>query len=183
LGWFGRKEREARAAYRSYVQEGVSQGQRPELVGGGLIRSQGGWSQVVSRRKHEEQELGDERVLGSGDFVERVLAEAEGRIKSQFAPRDGEKKFRELIEAVCRNEGINPREMRSGSRRRTVSVARAILARRLVEDDGIPLAEAARHLGVTTSAVSKMLGGEKVIQRIQQRPLLGVDSLKGMIIF
>jgi REP-associated tyrosine transposase len=160
LGWFGRKEREAREAYRRYIQEGVSQGQRPDLVGGGLIRSQGGWSQVVSMRKHEEQELGDERVLGSGDFVEKILAEAEGRIKSQFSARDGEKKIRELIEAVCKNEGINPREMRSGSRRRTVSVARALLARRLVEDYGVPLAEAARHLGVTTSAVSKILGGE-----------------------
>ncbi len=160
LGWFGRKEREARAAYRGYIQEGVHQKQRPDLVGGGLIRSQGGWSQVVSMRKHEEQGMGDARVLGSGDFVERILAEAEGRIKFQFPPREREKKIREQIELFCKNEGINPRELRFGSRRRTVSAARAILARRLVEDYGVPLAEAARHLGVTTSAVSKMLGGE-----------------------
>jgi putative transposase len=158
LGWFGLKERESRAAYRRYMQEGVSQGQRPELVGGGLIRSQGGWSQVVSLRRHERQVLGDERVLGSSDFVENILAEAEGRIKSQFPLREREKKVRELIDPFCKNEGINPRELRSGSRRRTVSSARAILARRLVEEHGVPLAEAARHLGVTTSAVSKIMG-------------------------
>ena len=107
-------------------------------------------------RKHEERGVGDERVLGSGDFVEKILAEAEGRIKSQFPPRGREKK----IEAFCKNDGTNLRELRSGSRRRTVCAARAIVARRLVEDYGVPLAEAARHLGVTTSAVSKMLGGE-----------------------
>ena len=111
-------------------------------------------------RKHEEKGVGDKRVLGSGDFVEKILAEAEGRIKSQFPPRGREKKIRELIEAFCKDDGINPRELRSGSRRRTVSAARAILARRLVEDYGVPLAGAARHLGVTTSAVSKMLGGK-----------------------
>ena len=48
LSWFGRREAEARTAYRRYVKEGIEDGRRPELVGGGLIRSLGGWSQVVS---------------------------------------------------------------------------------------------------------------------------------------
>ena len=43
-------------------------GPRPELVGGGLIRSQGGWSLVISMRRHGSKGLSDERVLGSGDF-------------------------------------------------------------------------------------------------------------------
>jgi predicted transcriptional regulator len=47
--------------------------------------------------------------------------------------------------------------MKSGSRRRIVSEARSRMALNLVEDYGIPLAEIARHLGVSTSAVSKML--------------------------
>jgi hypothetical protein len=44
LKWFGGKVGEARRAYRHYVSAGVDQGQRPDLVGGGLVRSQGGWS-------------------------------------------------------------------------------------------------------------------------------------------
>ena len=39
---FGKKVPVARRAYRTYVEKGIAQGRRPELVGGGLIRSAGG---------------------------------------------------------------------------------------------------------------------------------------------
>jgi putative transposase len=42
LSWFGRSEDEAQKAYRTYIHAEVDQGNRPELVGGGLIRSLGG---------------------------------------------------------------------------------------------------------------------------------------------
>jgi len=32
--------------YLSYMKEGIGLGRRPELVGGGLIRSLGGWEAV-----------------------------------------------------------------------------------------------------------------------------------------
>ena len=73
LGWFGEKEKTARQAYRRYVEEGLPLGQRPDLVGGGLIRSQGGWSNVISMRRQEDREMSDERILGSGDFVEQLM--------------------------------------------------------------------------------------------------------------
>ena len=38
LKWFG-----SRKGYAEFVKQGVRQGRRPELVGGGLTRSQGGW--------------------------------------------------------------------------------------------------------------------------------------------
>jgi putative transposase len=37
------KRGSAKKRYRSYVEEGISMGRRPDLVGGGLIRSMGGW--------------------------------------------------------------------------------------------------------------------------------------------
>ncbi len=37
----GEKVPAARKAYRAYVEKGIAQGRRPELVGGGLIRSAG----------------------------------------------------------------------------------------------------------------------------------------------
>ena len=73
LGWFGRREGKARKAYRKFVKEGITLGRRPELVGGGLVRSVGGWSEVVSLRRQGVKEITDERKLGSGDFVERVF--------------------------------------------------------------------------------------------------------------
>ncbi len=41
LTWFGRSKKAAVTAYRQYVQDGIPLGRRPELVGGGLIRSLG----------------------------------------------------------------------------------------------------------------------------------------------
>ncbi|MBW2569528.1 MAG: hypothetical protein JRD93_04485 [Deltaproteobacteria bacterium] len=42
LGFFGKRIGKARKEYRSYVEKGIPMGRRPELVGGGLIRSLGG---------------------------------------------------------------------------------------------------------------------------------------------
>jgi len=47
--------------------------------------------------------------------------------------------------------------MRYGGRRRNVSFAHAQAAHILIEDFGISLAEVARNLGVTTSAIFNML--------------------------
>jgi len=44
LSYFGDSLRSARKKYLAYVESGMNQGRRPELVGGGLVRSLGGWS-------------------------------------------------------------------------------------------------------------------------------------------
>ncbi len=69
LRLFGQKLSAARKAYRAYVQKGISQGRRPELVGGGLIRSAGGWSAVKALRQEPARMKGDERILGDGEFA------------------------------------------------------------------------------------------------------------------
>jgi hypothetical protein len=76
--------KKARETYRQCVEEGLGQGRRSELVGGGLLRSVGGWSQVFAMRRHKERVLTDERVLGSRDFVEAILREAEEKLGSRM---------------------------------------------------------------------------------------------------
>ena len=73
---FGRTRRAGLAGYRAFINEGIGLGKQPELIGGGLLRSLGGWSQVVAKRRMGEKEEGDERILGSGDFVQAILQEA-----------------------------------------------------------------------------------------------------------
>jgi len=63
LKWFGKKQGEAKNAYRNYVKKGIAKGRRPELVGGGLIRSLGGWSAVKALRRSGDRELSDGREL------------------------------------------------------------------------------------------------------------------------
>jgi REP element-mobilizing transposase RayT len=64
LEWFGSKEGEAKRAYRRFVKMGIDQGHRSDLTGGGLIRSQGGWSAVNALRRLGVREKSDERILG-----------------------------------------------------------------------------------------------------------------------
>jgi putative transposase len=161
LSWFGRREREAIDSYRRYVKEAIEDGRRPELVGGGLVRSLGGWSQLVSLRRSKERLLGDERILGSGQFVERIIKEADEKTTYQLSGHEGRQKAEHHITMICQREGINVEELKSGSRRAEVSRLRRKLALYLVEDCGIPLAEVARQLGVSTSAVSKIIRRRK----------------------
>ena len=76
LSYFGKSLAEARRSYSSYVKEGLSKGKRPELVGGGLIRSLGGWEAIKGIGKRERRK-GDERILGDSDFVLQVLEETD----------------------------------------------------------------------------------------------------------
>ena len=61
--------------YAAFIEEGVTGEKRGDLVGGGLLRSVRGWSEVVSMRRRGMGMASDERILGSGGFVERVIAE------------------------------------------------------------------------------------------------------------
>ncbi|MBW1678525.1 MAG: hypothetical protein JRJ08_00005, partial [Deltaproteobacteria bacterium] len=81
LGYFGKRRKEAILKYAGYVKEGIKQGRRPDLVGGGLIRSLGGWSEVVSLRRKGIKVVSDERILGSSEFIEGIISEAEEREK------------------------------------------------------------------------------------------------------
>lgn len=160
LSWFGTKEKEALGYYREYVEEGVSQGRRPELVGGGLIRSAGGWSGVRSLRVRKERVRTDERILGAGEFVEQILEEAEERLRRQVSVERRMGEAKGWISRECEREGISEEELRQGSRRRRVSEVRRGIARGLVMRFGLPLADVARELGVTPSGISRALAGE-----------------------
>ena len=75
LSYFGTRRKDAMVRYESFVQKGISQGRRPGLVGGGLIRSGGEWSQVLSLWRKGLRIASDERVLGSAEFLESLLSE------------------------------------------------------------------------------------------------------------
>ena len=157
LRWFGKKEGEAKRVYHQYVKKGIVEGRREDLVGGGLVRTLGGWSQVLSLRKSNEKVLSDERILGGDKFVERILEEADEKIKYQLSIDERRIQAEKAILEKCRKEGVKVEELRGGSRRGRLSGIRSRLAMDLVEKMGLPLAEAGRRLGVSTSAISKIM--------------------------
>jgi len=136
------------------VEEGVDQGRRPELVGGGLIRSLGGWSRVLSFRDKRDARDYDDRILGGGDFVREILKEADKDVGRQLRYRQDERPIEQEIQRMCREEGIKEEELTRGSQRRKVSEVRGKIAYYLHREKGIPMAEIARHVGVGTSAIA-----------------------------
>jgi hypothetical protein len=162
LGYFG-SGREAVKKYEQFVREGISQGRRPELVGGGLIRSVGGWSQVLSLKRRGVKVASDERILGSERFIERLLSEAEEREKETLRLSRKVPDLPTLARKIVKEEGIEESELRSGMRKKRVVKGRRILCQLAVRKMGYPGAEVARFLGVTTSAVNRLVVSEGVL--------------------
>jgi len=161
LSWFGRDISGVRKAYRRYVQDGIDEGHREDLVGGGLIRTLGGWPRVLTLRKSKEKVLCDERILGRDEFVERVLLEANSHIAGQIPINERLIEAEKIILAACEEGGVSVNALRGGSRRGALPGLRARLAKELVEHLGLTMAETARRLGVTTSAVSRIFERSK----------------------
>ena len=157
LKWFGSKEGEAKRAYRQFVKKGIDQGRCPDLVGGGLIRSQGGWSSVKVMRRLGVREKSDERILGSGEFVEQLIEQSDQLRKEQFSLQQRLQRAASVVEKLCKKEYVSISELRSGSRRQKVLMVRRQLAKDLVEQCGLSLTETGRHLGVSASAIAKSL--------------------------
>jgi REP element-mobilizing transposase RayT len=165
LGFFGSKERKAVRYFREFMEAGKGLGQRPELVGGGLIRSMGGWSCVLSLRKKGESQAYDERILGDGDFVQAILEEADQKLVRQIRARKKAGWLSMVIKERCREAGVNEIELRSGSRREAVSELRRRLCFYLYRELGLSMAEIARQVGVGTTGVAmaiKAINAEKV---------------------
>ncbi len=157
LSQYGNTRRKALNEYRVFMQEGVGQGRIKELTGGGLIRSQGGWSQVLSMQRRGQKEDFDERILGGGDFVHAILKETEENQLRQVKARRAGKTIQKIIEEECRKQGISTMELKGGGKRRKVSDTRARIASRGRTELGLTAAAIARHVGVNTSAITRAI--------------------------
>lgn len=156
LSYFGRTKKDAIVGYESFVEDGILHGRRPDLVGGGLIRSMGGWFQVLSLRRKGIRVASDERVLGSSDFVQALLSEAGERERETLRLSVRVTDLTSLAREITRGEGVSETELRSGSRRKKISRARRLFCQVAVGKMGYPGAEVARFLGVSTSAVVRV---------------------------
>lgn len=133
LGRFSRQTRRAEAQYRAFVGAGVPQGRRPDLQGGGLLRSVGGWVAVEALRRGREAYAADERVLGGTEFVETLRAEAERteRRRARFDARTPE--LATLLRQIAAAAVVPPAALTGGGRSRSLARARDGLAYLWVE--------------------------------------------------
>jgi putative transposase len=84
LARFGDSVKNAGKSYLSFVRMAIDLGRKPELVGGGLLRSFGGWSVLKGIRRTRTRDISDERILKSNEFVETVLNQPMRRMNERL---------------------------------------------------------------------------------------------------
>jgi hypothetical protein len=154
LEHFGRKPSVSRQQYADFIRDGVAQGRRPDLTGGGLIRSIGGWKQLKEKAKGIHQKS-DERILGDGDFVESVLAEAEEKLEHQRLYRQRGITFDSLAEHLSVHFALPLSEILSNSKQPRRVKARSLLCYWAVLELGMTATAVAGKIGMTQPAVSR----------------------------
>ena len=138
-------------------------------MGGGLIRSMGGWSGVLGLRRRGEKTASDERILGDGEFVERVLGEWDEVGRATLRLPGVRRSLSLLAQQVGENWGVTIEELRSGSRRQVVLKAREELSQIAVQGLGYSGAEVARFIGVSGSCVTRIVAGKKLSEEVRLR--------------
>ncbi|ABA89026.1 transposase of ISPca5, Y1_Tnp domain-containing [Syntrophotalea carbinolica DSM 2380] len=143
LGRFGGSLRTARTAYRQFVSIGAGQGEREELCGGGLRR-------VMMTGVEDKPQMYDERVLGSGEFVQGLLDES--RISSS---EPSILTLEILAEKVAEVFGVTVEDIRQPGRRNAVTDARSLISYLGFRRMGYSGEAVARILGITRSGVCR----------------------------
>jgi hypothetical protein len=153
------------------MQEGLEQGKRPDLTGGGLIRSLGGWTEVKEKRKSKGSRLkGDERILGDSDFVTQVLAEADEELDRKYKLKSLDFDFKKLVKQVADDYKLFPAMIFSNSRNKRIGEARSLICYFAVREMGITLTWLAKEWGASLPAVSYAVSrGEKTAADKQYR--------------
>jgi len=166
LGLFGKRKVDARKRYRRFVTKGVEQGQRPELTGGGLLRSVGGWAALTALRRGSDWGKSDERILGDGDFVNLVLRQADEQLEKSYRLKSEGFTIDDVAERVAKVMDLPLEIVREKSRRPPVVQARSLLCHWASKELGMSMTEIANQLGLTQPAVSVAARrGEEIAKR------------------
>ena len=163
---YGKRIGESRRKYRDFVFKGIAEGKRPDLVGGGLIRSMGGWAAVKAMRKAKSYVKGDERILGDSEFVEAVLKESEDAFEKRYRLKAQGWDIDRVAERVAELLQMDVEEVWQPGRYRRLVTARSLLCYWAVRDLGVSMASLAKRLGISSVAVSKSVArGDALVKK------------------
>lgn len=168
LSFFGNNRREGSRSYRKYVEKGIGSGHRSDLTGGGLVRSAGGWAEIKALRRAGIKVRGDQRILGDGDFVERVLADEERLLKESYDLQRAGIDFKKIIDRAAEMVKIDPKEVLVAGKQPWRVRARDLVCFWSHRKLGMTTIDIARRLSITQSAVTKASQrGEKFVRENQ----------------
>ena len=168
LKFYSSKSSAARRRYREYVEKSLGQGRRPELVGGGLVRSAGGWSVVKSMRRGFERMKGDERILGEGHFVETVLKAAQESLDRKCQLEAKGYSFDWLVERVARQLDVEAKDVLAPGKYAQSVKARSLLCYWGTRELGMTTVDLASRLKLAQPTVSQaVIRGRKIAEDLR----------------
>ncbi|MDL1986368.1 MAG: transposase [Deltaproteobacteria bacterium] len=140
--------------YREFVKKGIEQGKRSDLVGGGLIRSAGGWSAIKALRRIGAYQKGDERILGDSDFVEKVLAQAKENFERKYHLKSNGFNFEKVLGRVAELLDLKPEQVLAVGKYKKTVAARSLLCFWATSELGMSQSELGQKLKISQPAVS-----------------------------
>jgi putative transposase len=172
LAYFDPKIGVARRGYRKYVEEGTAQGRRPELVGGGLVRSMGGWSKIKALRREGLRCKGDERILGDSDFVMDVLEFSQEQLERTYQLEAQGYGLGKVATRAASLFGVEPEAIFAPGKYRSAVQARSLFCYWAVRELGETATALARELNLSQPAVSIAVKRGEEIARQRRFALL-----------
>ncbi len=153
---------DAKKKYLQMLQERAASEVSMDLEGGGLVRSAGGWKAITELRRGRERWAFDERILGSGPFVESLLQQL-----GKQAPSENPSKsilLHSLIPKWASMAGILPSELLDSCKKRSVTRLRKKIAFLAIRYLGMAPIEVSRVLKCSPSTISR--GIEKLTENV-----------------
>jgi putative transposase len=173
LSLFGKISDSARRSYRMFVEQGIDQGRRHDLAGGGLIRSAGGWQGLKLKREEGNYQRNDERILGDGDFVSQVLSQTEEMLEKHQALRSCGMDLEKIALRVSELMGIKSEDVWAVGKQQHIVNARSLFCFWAVRELGCTMASLERKLGLSIPAISKSVVRGKQIAESKGFSLIG----------
>lgn len=166
LKLFASKRSDAIRGYREFVKKAMDQGKRTDLVGGGLVRSAGGWAALKALRRIGAYRKGDERILGDSDFVKSVLAQAKEDFERTHQLQSKGVSFEHVVNRVAGLLGLTAEQVLAGGKHKQTVAARSLLCYWAATELAISQVKLSQKLKISQPAISLAIRrGEQLAKR------------------
>jgi chromosomal replication initiation ATPase DnaA len=120
---------------------------------------------VKALREEKVHQRNDERILGDGDFVGRVLASAEEAMEKRYALQARGVNLSFIASRVSQVLGVKPEEVWAEGKYRRIVEARSLLCYWAVRELGETMSSLGRKLGISIPAVSESVArGQRIAE-------------------
>ena len=162
-------------AYLRFIEKGIDEGQRPDLTGGGLVRSNGGWKEI---KKSQNLVKGDERILGDSSFVMNILAQAEEKLERRYAIKKAGIDITAIEKRVCDLLRLEVDQLYDHGRYRQFVEARSLFCYWAHSDLGISGKDLSSRFSISEPAVSYAIRRGQNIARERGYALVAATKKK-----